>query len=225
MDSTFICSRGRLLPVSIADTPSIMMLGSPPPPMRVGVLLSSIDTPGARKASAMKLRLAIGRFSTASRSTVKDRSPLVVWTIGDSALTCTVSVSPPTSIAMAPTDIRSPALTTTPVRRCVLNPSIVTCTVYRSGETLANVKSPLAFVNTAGSCVPRVSLISVTAAPGMTAPCGSLTVPVTDAVVTCAHPDEAIVSSATSAAAPAIPLRLVMFVSSSNVEQACRSGF
>ena len=39
------------------------------------------------------------------------------------------------------------------------------------------VKSPASLVNTSGSFVPRVSLVSVTAAPGMTPPCGSLTVP------------------------------------------------
>ena len=40
------------------------MLVSPPPPMRAGSPVRAV-TPGASDASAVKLRLAIGRFSTA----------------------------------------------------------------------------------------------------------------------------------------------------------------
>ena len=58
----------------MTPTPSIMMLVSPPPPMRVG--LPTVLTPGASEASAMKLRLAIGRFSTVLVGMVKERSPL-----------------------------------------------------------------------------------------------------------------------------------------------------
>ena len=47
------------MPVSIAETPSIMMKVVPPPPIRLMPL-----TPGASSASEVKLRLAIGRFST-----------------------------------------------------------------------------------------------------------------------------------------------------------------
>ena len=62
-----------------------------------------------------------------------------------------------------------------------------------------NVKSPLVSVTTSGSFVPRVSLVSVTAAPGMTPPCGSLTVPVT-VPVTCADAVPANAHSAKTAA-------------------------
>ena len=86
MDSTFIWSSGRLLPVSMIDTPSIMMFVSPPPPVRVTAVVVPV-TPGASSASAMKLRLAVGRFSTASVDTVNERSPLVAWMIGVSPLT------------------------------------------------------------------------------------------------------------------------------------------
>ena len=68
IDSVFICSKGRLLPVSMTPTPFIMMLVSPPPPMRIGSPVGSplfVVTPGASAAIAVKLRLAIGRFSTA----------------------------------------------------------------------------------------------------------------------------------------------------------------
>ena len=44
-------------------------------------------TPGASMASAMKLRLAIGRLSTASVETVNERSPLVAWMSGVSPFT------------------------------------------------------------------------------------------------------------------------------------------
>ena len=76
IDSMFICNSGRLLPVSIVETPSIMMFGLPPPPIRCGVLLASVSTPGASAASSVKLRLKIGRFATDSVSIVKERSPL-----------------------------------------------------------------------------------------------------------------------------------------------------
>ena len=86
MDSTFIWSSGRLLPVSITETPSIMMLVSPPPPVRTALATVPL-TPGASRASAMKLRLAVGRFSTASVEIVNERSPLVAWMMGVSPLT------------------------------------------------------------------------------------------------------------------------------------------
>ena len=115
-----------MLPVSIVDTPSIMMFGSPPPPMRCGVLLPSVVTPGARNASAVKLRFAIGRFWTNSVSTTKDRSPLRAWMSGDSPFTSTVSERPPRSSVNAPSSSRSPTLTPIPDRFSVLNPLIAT---------------------------------------------------------------------------------------------------
>ena len=50
----------------------------------------------------------------------------------------------------------------------------------------------MALVTAGGSCVPRVSLVSVTVAPGMTPPCASLTVPVTVPVVSCADANDAV---------------------------------
>ncbi len=170
IDSTFICSSGRLLPVSIVETPSIMMLGSPPPPMRCGVLLPSCVTPGASSASAVKLRLAIGRLVTASVGMVNDRSPLFAWIIGVSPLTSTVSAMPPTSTVITPTSTRLPATTTMPDFLSVLNPLIETSMAYASAGTLGNEKSPVVFVTTGDDFVPRVSLMSTTVAPGMTPP-------------------------------------------------------
>src|SRR5688572_1993686 len=60
--------------------------------------------------------------------------------------------------------------------------------------------SPLVLVTTGASRVPRVELISVTVAPGMTPPPVSTTVPVTVPVVICAEAGVAI-HSATDAAA------------------------
>ena len=77
---------------------------------------------------------------------------------------------------------------------------MVTWMVYLSGGTLTTVKLPVSLVKTSGSFVPRVSLVSVTAAPGMTPPCGSLTVPVT-VPVTCADAAVAIAKNAKTAAA------------------------
>ena len=122
-----------LFPVSIVDTPSIMMLFCPPPPSRKTPPAMAVPVwamaPGTSVANPAKLRLAIGRFSTDSVVTVKARSPLAAWIIGASALTFTVSPSPPTDSVIVCTTTRSPGLTSTPVRRKVLNPSSVTSTV------------------------------------------------------------------------------------------------
>src|SRR5204863_9623181 len=53
------------------------------------------------------------------------------------------------------------------------------------------VKSMIQLLNTSDSYVPCVSLITVTAAPGMIAPCASLTVPKTVPVVIWANADAA----------------------------------
>src|SRR5215471_20726215 len=144
MDSTFICSSTELLPVSIVDTPSIMMLLLLPPvddrsPTREGLVPV---TPGASVASCTKLRLEIGRLSTALVVTANDRSPLCVWTSGDSACTVTASARPPTSTVSTPRPTRSPALTEMPLRLSVLKPSIETWmdgfkTLKRSGISVS----------------------------------------------------------------------------------------
>ena len=72
-----------MLPVSIVEMPSIMMLLAPPPPSRPG--LAPEPTPGASEASPAKPRLAMGRFSTDSFATLKERSPLDAWMTGVSA--------------------------------------------------------------------------------------------------------------------------------------------
>src|SRR5262245_61742040 len=86
---------------------------------------------------------------------------------------------------------------------------MVMATVYLSGGTLTNVKSPASLVITSESFVPRVSLVSVTVAPGMTAPCESLTVPEIVPVVICADADAAIAQNATTAAAANVSLRTI----------------
>ena len=70
--STFIWSICPLLPVSIVETPSIMMLFCPPPPRRVVVPV----TPGVSWVRLAKLRVESGRFSTDDVATVNERSPL-----------------------------------------------------------------------------------------------------------------------------------------------------
>jgi len=66
-----------LLPVSIAETPSIWMLAYPPPPIRPTPAIDPSDrTPGVSSARVRKLRLEIGRFSTDVVETVNERSPL-----------------------------------------------------------------------------------------------------------------------------------------------------
>ena len=79
-----------------------------------------------------------------------------------------------------------------------------------SGGTLTKVKSPLVFETTTGSCVPRVSLVIATVAPGMTAPCASLTVPVSVPVVTCAATGRARIASAIAATARRATLLLLL---------------
>ena len=80
IESTFIWINCPLFPVSIVDTPSIMMLFCPPPPSRwtppaIAVPVCAM-APGTSVAKPAKLRFAIGRFSTDSVVTVKARSPL-----------------------------------------------------------------------------------------------------------------------------------------------------
>ncbi len=164
-----------------------MMLFWPPPPSRPVVPPFWTCTPGVKAVKVAKLRLTpTGRFCTASVAMVKDRSPLCDWISGLSARTSTVSEVPPTWIESGGIATRSPALRATPLRRRVLNPSIVTSTVYVSGVTFGNAYVPFSPVTTGASLVPLVSLIKVTVAPGTTAPCASSTVPEMFPVVICA---------------------------------------
>src|SRR5205085_7288092 len=114
---------------------------------------------------------------TKSVGTVNDRSPLVAWTSGTSALTSTVSVVPPTASTTVPRLAVTPGLTGTPDCLAVLKDGIVISTVYVSTGVTGNVKSPVSFVTAGADLVPFVSLMSVTVAPGITPPCASLTVP------------------------------------------------
>ena len=115
-----------LLPVSMVDTPSIMMLLNPPPPRRVVVPV----TPGVSDVNDEKLRaVPIGRFCTSVVVTRNERSPLCDWMIGFSAVTVMVSAVPPTASVSSPRPTRSPPLTATPVRRRDLNPDIDTSMV------------------------------------------------------------------------------------------------
>src|SRR5262245_17009050 len=124
--------------------------------------------------------------------------------IGDSPFTSTVSAIPPTSIVSVPTSTRVPALTTMFGRRMVLKPLIVTSTLYVSAVTFGTTKSPSVLVTTGGDLVPRVSLMSVTVAPGITPPWPSLTVPATVAVIVCAGAIAGIANTATATATNAV---------------------
>ena len=86
----------ELLPVSSVEMPSIVMLVDISARVPIDwVLLPVTLTPGARFASAVKLRFESGRFWTDSVGMVNDRSPLAAWMTGDSPLTSTVSVATP----------------------------------------------------------------------------------------------------------------------------------
>src|SRR5215510_11118577 len=73
-----------------------------------------------------------------------------------------------------------------------------------SAVTLGTTKSPSAFVTTGGDLVPRVSLMSVTVAPGITPPWPSLTVPATVAVIVCAGAIAGIANTASATATSAV---------------------
>ena len=128
----------------------------------------------------------IGKSSSCMRVSADDRSPVAAWSIGDSAVTVTLSVVPPTWSTRASTTTRSPPLTLTPCRDSVRKPFIVTWTVYVSGVTFGMTYCPSALVTTGEVLVPCASLTMMTAAPGTTPPCASVTLPVTAPVVICA---------------------------------------
>ncbi len=66
-----------LLPVSMAEMPSIMMLFWLTPPRRVPPADAPPDTtPGVNAVTLVKLPWLIGRFSISTVETAKDRSPL-----------------------------------------------------------------------------------------------------------------------------------------------------
>ena len=85
--------------------------------------------------------------------------------------------------------------------------------------TLGITKSPVALVTTGAVLVPRESLTSVTVAPGITAPCASLTVPTTEPVVSCAIAGSAAVISTANAMTQILVLRmrLIIELSSSSI--------
>ena len=89
----------------------------------------SIFTPGAKARRLVKFCRLIGRPSICSLETAKDRSALCDCTSSASALTFTVSATPPASRTIAGTPTRSPPLTRMFVRRTVLKESIVTSMV------------------------------------------------------------------------------------------------
>src|SRR5690349_19514907 len=115
-----------LLPVSIVETPSIEMLLD----MQLWVPCATVPvTPGASDATLVKPRFWKGKFWMDSVGTVNDRSPLVAWIKGSSALTSTVSVVPPIDRTMVPSDAVTPGLTETPDCFAVLKEGIVISTV------------------------------------------------------------------------------------------------
>ncbi len=119
-----------LLPVSIAEMPSIMMLFWPAPPIRVPPADAPVSTtPGANAVTLVKLFRANGSVSICLDDTANDRSPLCVWTSGDWPTTVTVSARAPGSRMSGGIPTRSPPLTVMPPRFTVLNASNVTSTV------------------------------------------------------------------------------------------------
>ncbi len=76
IDSMFMLSIWPLLPVSIAEMPSIMMLFWLTPPRRVPPADAPKDvTPGVSEVKAVKFPWLIGRFSISVVETAKERSP------------------------------------------------------------------------------------------------------------------------------------------------------
>ena len=175
------------MPVSIVETPSIiMLLLLPPVDARSPIRLVPL-TPGEREARAVKLRFAMGRFCTAEGVIEKDRSALWVWSWADSALTVMLSVRAPTSSVNTPRLLWSPALTATPGRFMVLKPFRLTSSVYVPGGMLGITKSPLADVVTLGSRVPRPSLRRLAVAPTIAADWPSRMLADNVPVVSCAY--------------------------------------
>src|SRR5579871_4330852 len=176
-----------LLPVSMIEMPSIMMLSWPPPPMRPPPLGL---TPGRRLTRSRNPRLATGSDSSCALWTTSDRSPDAACRMATSALTSTCSVTPPGTNIKVGTATLSPPDTFTSLRSSPLYPDISTVTVYVSAATYAKVKLPSLSVTWGPSLVPWAWLTNITVAPGTT-PCASATVPVTVPVVICAEADHA----------------------------------
>ena len=119
-----------------------------------------------------QLRRSCGWRSAGSRRsrsvTVNERSPVAAWISRRLAghVDGFGSCRRPRWSACRRT-ARSPALTVMPDRRSVLKPSIVTLNrVACPAGRWRTTKSPLVLVVASTSCVPRVSLISVTVAAG-----------------------------------------------------------
>ncbi len=162
------------------------------------------DTPGTRVAKLNSARSLLAMFLMASLSRENERSPLSAWSSVTRARTETSSEMFPISSVMVPAVKRSLAPTTTLVRSRTLKPCRLTRREYVSGRTMANVKRPAVSVVVL-SALPCVRLFSVTAAPGRTAPCWSITEPVTEAVVVCAASGAtAIRLTANAAASPRV---------------------
>ena len=126
----FSCSIWPLLPVSIAEMPSIMMLFWPAPPRRVAPappkppVVSPVMTPGVNATTLMKLPRVIGQILDLRG--LDGERPLGALRSAPStvsAVTFTVSAMPPASSVIAGTPTRSAPLTRMPVRRTVLKPS------------------------------------------------------------------------------------------------------
>ena len=103
------------------------------------------------------------------------------------ACTVTVWLSLPTASSIGGISLLSPAFRITPVSSFGANPFAITRIVYVPGTRDENAYRP-ALVVAASSWVRVASLIRVTAAPGITAPVVSCTVPVTVAVVWACSP-------------------------------------
>src|SRR6266542_5200980 len=190
-----------LLPISMDEMPSIMMLFWPAPPIRVAPAdAPPACTPGVSCVKLVKFPWLIGRFSICSVEMANDRSADCDCTSAASAVTFTVSAAPPISSVSAGTATRSPPLTLMSLRRTVLNPCIEISTMYVSAVTFGMTYMPLSFVATGPILVPFDSLIRTTVAPGTTPPCESFTVPDTLPVVIWAETGIAAPSSNSSAA-------------------------
>ena len=140
-----------LLPVSMLVMPSICTLfwfARMPlalivfdcAPRAPGADVAVFTIPAELNASPKKLRPFCAMLCTASPSIANDRSALLACSSVVRAATMTVSSRPPISIVSVPNVFLSPALTCTSGTSRVLNPAIVTVSLYLSAGTIGKTK-------------------------------------------------------------------------------------
>src|SRR5215471_435112 len=130
------------------------------------------------------LRIVVGIESSVSRFSTNEVCVVMVSTVGDWALTVTVSSTAPTCNSAFTAAVKFPSRMM-PARRTLLKPGSVKVTVYSPGRRSMIWYWPLASVATLRDFSMSAGLDASTVTPGMTAPVVSLTDP---AMATWARP-------------------------------------